>query len=349
MNERATELWLAAAAGLAAWALARPRRQARYDFRNQVVVLTGGSRGLGLVMARKLADQGARLALCARDRDELDRAADDVAQHGPRPLIAPCDVTDPDSVHGLARTVEASLGPPDVLINNAGVIQVGPLETMTRADFEEALRSNFWGAYNTVEAFLPAMRRRGSGRIVNVASIGGKVSIPHLLPYSVSKFALVGYSHGLRAELAPQGIVVTTICPGLMRTGSPLHGQFKGRHEEEYAWFKVSDSLPLLTISAEEAADAILEACRRGDAEAILSVPAKLAVTAQALFPEWVSGLIELAARLLPPPGPGGAEAVEGKHLEGLAPAWLTALTDQAAAQNNELPPSERWPGGKVP
>jgi len=189
------------------------------------------------------------------------------------PLTIRCDVTQEDDVARCVALVRDELGPIDVLINNAGIIQVGPISLMRREDFEEALAVNFWGAYNMVEAVLPEMRRRETGRIVNISSIGGKISIPHLVPYCVAKFALVGYSQGLRAELANNGIVVTTVCPGLMRTGSPRNADFKGQNEAEYAWFKISGSLPLLTISAEKAARDILHACQRGDAQAILSLP----------------------------------------------------------------------------
>src|SRR5205085_12580634 len=133
----------------------------------------------------------------------------------------------------------------------------------------------------TVEAVLPNMRKRRDGRIVNISSIGGKVSVPHLLPYCAGKFALVGYSEGLRAELSDDGIVVTTVCPWLMRTGSPRNATFNGHHKIEYAWFSIGGSLPLLTLSAECAARKILAACSRGDAEVVLDVPAWLAVRLQ--------------------------------------------------------------------
>jgi len=329
--------------GLGAWLLKRRISQPDYSFDGKVTLITGGSRGLGLVLARELTRQGAHVAICARDPEELARAAHDLAAHGNHPLCFPCDITKPEEVHVMVRHIESQLGPMDLLINNAGTISMGPLSTMTRADFEQALAINFWGAYNTVEAVVDGMRQRGQGRIVNISSIGGKISVPHLLPYSVSKFALVGYSQGLRAELANNGIVVTTICPGLMRTGSPRNAQFKGQHEDEYAWFKVGDSLPLLTLSAEEAAREILEACRRGDAEAVLSIPAKVVATANALFPEVMSGLLDFANRCLPRPDGTGTEAHFGRESEPLSvPAFLTAPTDQAAAQNNEIAPTER-------
>src|SRR5262249_9500692 len=146
--------------------------------------------------------------------------------------------------------------------------------------------------------------QRGEGRIVNIASIGGELSVPHLLPYSASKFALVGLSSGLRAELAKDGIIVTTVCPGLMRTGSPWNATFKGQHRIEYAWFSVSDALPVVSLSADRAARQIVAACKRGDAEVILSLPAQLAVLFYGLFPGLTSDLFGLINRFLP--GPGG-------------------------------------------
>ncbi len=342
MNQLGKTALLLAAAGVGGWLLTQAARR-RYSFAGKVVLITGGSRGLGLVLARELTREGARLAICARDAQELARAAEDLATAGTSPVTIPCDLTVAEQVQDMIAQIETQLGPIDVLINNAGTISVGPISTMTREDFEQALQTMFWAPYNTIEAVLPDMRRRQCGRIVNISSIGGKIGVPHLVPYCTAKFALVGYSQGLRAELADDGIVVTTICPGLMRTGSPRNAFFKGKNEAEYAWFKISDSLPLLTISAETAARQIIEACRRGDAEAVLSLPAQFGVLLQGLFPELTAHLTSLANRMLPSPGGTGAETRCGKESESaLAPALVTALTDQAAQQNNELAPSER-------
>jgi short-subunit dehydrogenase len=155
-------------------------------------------------------------------------------------------------------------------------------------------------------AVLPSMRQKKTGRIVNISSIGGKVSVPHLVPYSASKFALVGLSKGLRAELMKDGIKVTTVCPGLMRTGSPRNADFKGKHRFEYAWFSISDALPLLTVSAENAARQVVQACKRGQAELVISVPAKIAVLFDSLFPETMSQMLALTNRLLPDAGGAG-------------------------------------------
>ena len=323
-----------------AWLWRRMSRPA-YDFREKVVLITGGSRGLGLVLARQFAAKGAKLALCARDAAELDLAAENLRQDGIDAFVHACDVSDGSGVREMVARTEAALGPVNVLVNNAGIIQVGPAETMTREDYEQSLRVHFWGCYNTVEAVLPGMRQRRDGRIVNISSIGGKVSVPHMLPYSVGKFALVGYSQGLRSAVASDNVLVTTVCPGLMRTGSPRNAEFKGQHRAEYAWFAVSDSLPLLTVSAESAARSIVEACRRGDAEAVLSLPARLATFLHQMFPETAADLLSLVNRLLP--GPSGPESVGTEKRSGaesessLAPSLLTTLTDQAARRNNEM------------
>src|SRR5215216_1169689 len=229
-----------------------------YDLKDKTVLITGGSRGLGLVMAREFAREGSRLVLCARDEQELDQARRDLEKLGTEVMVVPCDVTNRQDVNAMVAAVNDRFGAVDVLVNNAGVIQVGPLEVMTEEDFELAMQAHFWGPLNMILAVLPSMRQRKTGRIVNITSIGGKVAVPHLVPYSASKFALVGLSKGLRAELMKDGISVTTVCPGLMRTGSPRNAEFKGQHRFEYAWFVLGDSLPLISMSAERAAAQVI-------------------------------------------------------------------------------------------
>src|SRR6185369_13944533 len=309
-----------------------------FDLDGKTVLITGGSRGLGLVMAREFAREGARLALCARDEAELQRAQAELESLGAEVMTVLCDVTNKDSVTQMVATVNSRFGSVDVLINNAGVIQVGPIEVMTREDFEMAMQAHFWGPLNTILAVLPAMRARKSGRIINISSIGGKVSVPHLVPYSASKFALVGLSKGLRAELMKDGIKVTTVCPGLMRTGSPRNADFKGKHEFAYAWFSISDALPLLSVSAENAARQIVRACKRGDAELVISVPAKVAVLFESLFPEAMSQMLALANRVLPDAGGVGTERRKGREsTSAWSPSWLTTLNEEAALRNNEV------------
>ena len=329
-----------AAAGAGAVAIARTlyRRSKEYDLKGKAVLVTGGSRGLGLVLSREFSDAGARVAICARDPRELERARADLSARGAEVFALPCDVTDRAQVSELIEVVTRRFGRVDVLVNNAGVIQVGPLEVMTREDFEQAMDGHFWGPLNTTLAVLPQMRARRDGRIVNVSSIGGKVAVPHLVPYSASKFALAGLSEGLRAELAKDNVMVTTVFPGLMRTGSPRNATFKGKHRDEYAWFSISDALPVTSIQAERAARQIVSACRRGQAELIITSQAVLAVKFRALFPEATADMLALANRMLPGPGGIGRARAKGKESESaLAPSLLTTLSDRAALRNNEV------------
>jgi NAD(P)-dependent dehydrogenase (short-subunit alcohol dehydrogenase family) len=326
-------------AGLGAGAyLAYRALKPRYNFRGKHVLITGGSRGLGLVMGRQLAAAGARLSICSRDGNELARAIRDLTDHAAKLVAAECDVTDRDRVREFVAIAQLRNGPVDVLINNAGVIRVGPVEEMQEEDFDQAMQTHFWGPLYAILEVLPSMKGRGEGRIVNIASIGGKVAVPHLLPYTASKFALVGLSHGLRVELARHRIVVTTICPGLMRTGSHLNAEFKGRHEEEYAWFATGNSIPGFTMSAESAARRILAACARGDAEAVLGLPAKLLVAAQGVCPNLTASVLSLVNRtILPEPGGIGTAVARGIECRRAVPATVTTLTDRAAVANNEL------------
>ena len=339
MNSRQRFLLGVAAGAIGAFVgrqLARGTR--RIDFTDRVVVITGGSRGLGLVLARQLASEGARLCLLARNEEELGRAA---AQFPPGCEVMPirCDVRRRADVRAAVDTILDRWGVIDVLINNAGVIQVGPLEHMTTGDFENAMATHFWGPLHLMFEIVPTMRRRGFGRIVNISSIGGRVAVPHLAPYCASKFALSGLSDAVRTELDQYGIRVTTVAPGLMRTGSPVNADVKGRHEAEYAWFAISDSLPGITVSAETAAQQIIAACRYGDPELTISLPAKAAIVANHLAPGAVARALMVANRLLP--GPNGDDGDRGKRgrasTSKWAPSAATVLTDKAAVVNNEV------------
>lgn len=340
MTERGRRnlLMLAAGVGACLGVRALGRRLRAWDLRGRVVLITGGSRGLGLAMAREFAEQGARLALCSRDPDELDRALSDLAAREAEAAGVVCDVTDQAQVRQMVEAFRWHFGRIDVLVNNAGTIAVAPMEVMTLADYEKAMATHFWGPLYTTLAVVPEMRARREGRIVNITSIGGKVSVPHLLPYSASKFALVGLSEGLTAELAKDGIAVTTVVPGLMRTGSPRNATFKGKHEAEYAWFKISDSLPGLSTSARRAARRIVSACKHGDAEIVLTLPAQLAVAFHGVFPGLTARILGWVNRTLPAPGGIGAFPARGAESESaLSESWLTQLTQTAAREYNEL------------
>ncbi len=319
------------------------RRLMMADLTDQVVLITGGSRGLGFLLAGEFARQGCRVVICARDESELERARLDLEGQGADVLAVQCDVTDPSEVERMVRRAGKRFGRVDILVNNAGTIQVGPVESMTAQDFEESMRLMFWGVLYPTLTVLPDMLERKGGRIVNITSIGGKVSMPHLLPYNCAKFAAVGLSEGLRAELKRDGIRVTTIVPGLMRTGSFLNAFFKGRQEKEFRWFSLGAALPLISMDARRAARQIVHATRRGQAERVLSVPATALAEFHGRFPGLTADLLGLANRLMLPVAEGGRpELARGMEIRARARSSVlgafTRMGLKAAERLNQYP-----------
>jgi short-subunit dehydrogenase len=339
-REMKTLLGIGSVAALGFWAAkAAARRAHAFDLTGKVVVITGGSRGLGLALTREFARHGARIAICARDEAELEKVVAEFAWMDENFLAVICDVTNRDHVENMVLQVESLLGPVEVLVNNAGTIVVGPAENQSVESYEQAMNTNFWGPLYASYAVMDAMKRRQRGRIVNIASLGGKIAVPHLLPYSASKFALVGFSEGLRMELAKDNVRVTTVCPGLMRTGSPRNADFAGQNRKEYTWFTVSDSLPGVATGSVSAARKIVDACIHGDAELILGATAKLATMLHSVMPDTLNEILSLVnTALMPGPGGSGNRRVKGFESEtAITQSGLTALTRVAETANNQL------------
>jgi short-subunit dehydrogenase len=331
-------------AGYIAWSLVRLR--SRLDLTNKIVLVTGGSRGLGLQLAHEFGSRGAGVAICARDRSALNRAEADLTSRGIKARAFVCDVSDREQVQLLISHVVEQLGPIDVLVNNAGIIRVGPFEQMELSDFGQAMGVMFWGMLYTTLAVLPSMRQRRTGSICNIISIGGKVSVPHLLPYSCAKFAAIGLSEGLHSELSPAGINVTTVVPGLMRTGSHLNAQFKGNYPLEYGWFSGGAATPIVSIGAANAARSIVHAVVHREREKILSLPAQAMARLHDVLPDLAGAVLEIVNRMLPlaPAGPPHP-ARPGTEIEAElnSKLWKSATSSgrQAAASQNQLPPAK--------
>jgi short-subunit dehydrogenase len=331
---------LCAVGGATAWALlsavrVRARRKA---LAGQVVLITGGSRGFGLALAREFASLGCRLALCARDQDELVRAQQTLARAGHEVFTFTCDISDRDAVIAMVDAVSRHYGQIDILVNNAGEILVSPFENLKIADFERAMAVMFWGYLYTTLAVLPSMKTRRRGRIVNVTSIGGKVSVPHLASYSCAKAAVVAFSNGLRNEIRQFGIEVTTVIPGLMRTGSHVNASFKGDHVAEAKWFGVAASMPLLSLNAGHAARLAVKAMCGGKTEAVLGVPAQVLSRAQTLLPGLTADVLSLTNALLPKGGLDDSTQT-GRDLEdrhGSLYGLLTTLGKRAGQRLNQ-------------
>ena len=325
-------------AALGGWAWAR-RRAAPYELRGRVAWVSGGSRGLGLEIARVLVGQGARVVITARYVAELEQARSELAALGGHVHALLCDVTHEHDVEQCVTEIIQTYGRLDMLFNVAGVIQVSPLPHLTDADYDAALACHFWGPLRTMRAVLPVMRTAGQGRIINITSIGGILAVPHMAAYCASKFALVGLSDAFRAELAPAGIKVTTVCPGMMRTGSHIKATFKGKHRDEYKWFALSNAIPGLSINAARAARAIVRAGAAGRARLDLTLPTRAARIGQGLAPGAVAAACAMAARLLPKPSndPTAEQTVAGAQARDARFDWLTALSDAASRRNNEI------------
>jgi NAD(P)-dependent dehydrogenase (short-subunit alcohol dehydrogenase family) len=342
---------LAAAVGVAALgaavgarALAR-RGRGGDSLAGEVALVTGGSRGLGYLLARELLAQGCRVVICGRDEETLERAVARLEQEAGGEIVGwPCDVGDAAAVERLVGRILTRFGRIDMVINNAGIVQVGPLETLTLRDFRQTMDADYWGAVHTTLATLPHMRHRGTGRIVNITSIAAHVAVPHLASYNGAKHAKRGFSEGLAAELGGNGISVTTVVPGLMRTGSPVHVDYRGQPEKEYAWFAISDILPVSAMSAQRAARRIVRAIRRREARLTLTWQAKVLRMAHALAPTATVGALRLVNRMLPGAdgrsrGNGRAgefDAARGTALRGTLPAPAEWALDRAARQTNQ-------------
>jgi short-subunit dehydrogenase len=326
--------------GGAALAVAQQRTASfAQKLRGKVILITGGSRGLGFALAEELASLGVRLVLTSRHGEELERAKARLVADGRTSasniFVQASDVSVPQEIQDVVTAATERFGRIDVLINNAGIILVGPLESLTVASFEEAMNTNFYGALHTTMAVLPQMLARHNGGIVNIASIGGKVAFPHLLPYVASKFAMTGWSQGLRAELAGKGIRVTTVTPGIMRTGSHIQAHYSGNAEEEYRWFGGAASLPITASNARSAARKVIRALVRGTAEISVGLDAIAAARAANLAPELTAKALAVANGLLPRAARTN-RVVPGKALRGSLPAVVERAGTKAIREYNQ-------------
>ena len=315
---------VATGAAVAVVRAVRSRKLAPAHGPRPVIVVTGGSRGLGLAIASRFAagsrDQPPRLVLASRNLSELQQAQATLLDRHPHLspedfYLVAADLSKPEEAQRLIDETIARFSRIDILINNAAVIEVGPIESQTLEIFERTMQVNFFAALYTTWAALPHMRKQtaltnptlavGVGpSIVNIASIGGKIAVPHMLPYSASKFALVGFSEGLHAELRHKGIRVTTVCPGLMRTGGEDHAKFVGNIEAERRWFMFAATTPGVAVTVDYAANRIYRAVLAGRAEITISPQAWLAARGGGLAPETVQYANALTNRYLLPAAP---------------------------------------------
>ena len=315
--------------------------QQKTAMRGKIVVIVGGSRGLGLEIARQFGLAGAHLVLVARKQDELRSAIGMLLQEQAIPNenaahFVVADISKPEDCQRIISDATERYGRVDVLVNCAAVMMVAPMLDMTAEEFDKAMRVNFFGALHTIQAVLPQMTQRRSGHIVNIASVGGKIAVPHMLPYVASKFALVGLSEGLHAEARHLGVRVTTVCPGLMRTGAHVQVEFAGDAEKEYRWFALGATMPGISIAARAAARQIFNATVAGKAEITITPQAWLGARLVGLAPNASQWFAAAVSKLVLPEANGNKESVSGIELEKKYGGPLRSWSDHLLKAHNQ-------------
>ena len=331
--------WLGFAGLIVGAGLRRRRRRGRIKT-GGVAIVTGGSRGLGLLLAEGLGRRGMNLVLVARDAEELVVARRRLEHHGARVELVAADLEHPESAKRVVSAAIRRFGRVDAVLNVAGIITVGPEETLSVKEFRRAMEANFWSALRVTREAMPLLEK-SRGTVLNVTSIGGAIPVPHLLGYTASKFAMVGWSMGLAAEVAARGVRVVTVLPWLMRTGSFLHAEVKGRRTKEARNFALSSSLPVLTMSAHRAASRMLRALDRGERFVVVGTFAKAARLGFALAPGAAIAVLSTVNRMLPRANGAALRDAHAQPLwryrRGLGRSPLTRLGDRAAARNNQV------------
>ena len=197
------------------------------------VLITGASQGIGKATALLFANKGYDLVLAARQSDRLEAAGEEIKNLGRQALTVPTDVRDPQQVKTLVDKALEHYGAIDVLINNAGIYASGSIENFSLDDWHQLIDLNLWGYIHTINALLPHMIERGTGTIVNLSSIGGKVPVPYLAPYNTTKFAVTGLTEAMHSELKPKGIHVCGIYPNLINSNFMERALFRGKDAED--------------------------------------------------------------------------------------------------------------------
>jgi len=291
--------WTAAGMGIFLIAYAVVKELTRFNLAGKVVLITGGSRGFGFVLAQHLARRGAKLALCARSADDLELARQALDAGGTEVITMTADVTKNEEVKAMIRDIIKHYRTIDVLVNNASMIQVDPQHLREQEAYQLAMQTNFWAQLYTMQAVIPYFAGHGGGRIVNITSIGGKIAVPNLPPYTSGKLS-IGLSEGMHTALKKHNIHVTTVIPNVIRTDSPVYHGDDGDRKKENTWLKHAELNPILLEDADKAAERIIQAMEYGEPEVNLSLNGKIATLIKGIAPGWITILMSIAHKLLP-------------------------------------------------
>jgi short-subunit dehydrogenase len=256
------------------------------DLRGTNAILTGASRGLGVLIAHALADEGVNLALAARSADALERVRADIAAKGVRAVAVPTDVADQAQQDALLATAEGELGPIDILVNNAGLEGIHRFEDYPVEEMVKLLDVNLTAPLLLTRKVLPGMLERGRGHIVQISSLAGKGGFPCDGPYAASKAGLIMFTHSLRAELADSPVGTSVICPGFVADEGMYADMVRGTSIEASKLLGVS--------KPEKVAEAVIKAIKRGSAELIVNpMPMRPVLTLSQIAPDAAAGVLK--------------------------------------------------------
>lgn len=190
----------------------------RRDFSNQIAIVTGASQGIGRAIAERFAEEGAQVALFDVDYEDASTLASGLERSGHKALAVQVDVSDPDKVNAAVEEVRAKLGPPEILVNAAGIFTCGPLLEVTPDDWNRTIAVNLTGTFFCAQAVARHLVEKNAGRIINISSIGGKIGFRFNQAYCASKSGVLGLTRVLALDLAPHNVTVNAVCPGSTET-----------------------------------------------------------------------------------------------------------------------------------
>ena len=252
------------------------------NFKNKVVVITGASSGIGEAAAEQFAKKGANIVLVARRKDRLEEVEKKLSKYSIKILVQVCDVSDKKQVKQMSETVIDTFSKIDILVNNAGFVIYGKVEELSIEDIESQMQTNYFGMINCTKHFLPHFLKQNSGHMVNVASVGGSFGIPGIASYCATKFAMLGFSEGLRHELHETNVGVTVVSPIMVRTALFDHPSFKNFTKRATG----------ISLSSETVANAIIKAANSSRLEIVVPSVVRIAIWFKQTFPFLINPIL---------------------------------------------------------
>jgi len=256
------------------------------DFKNKVVLITGASSGIGKETAKQFAIRGSHVILVARRKHRLEQIAKDLKKFNTSILVCECDIANKVEVEKMSKIVLEKFDSIDILVNNAGFAIYGSVSDLTIEEIESQMQTNYFGMIYCIKNFLPSMIKKKSGHIVNVASVAASIGLPGIASYCASKFAMLGFSEGLKNELRGIGIGITVVSPIMVRT------EFFNQPSFE----KIPKYSPI-SISDKTVAKAILRAANSPRLEIIVPATARGVIWIKNSFPYLINPILSFAFR----------------------------------------------------